>query len=401
MDRREFFTLAAALGAVALVPGCAAPVVSQPGAKPSGTGSAAAVGGPVLADFAASLLAALAPKPKNLIISPWSIGIALSMIREGAVGKTADQLDALLGASAPALGDALNSQAAAFRKASDVQVNTANALWGQQDLDWQQPFLDRLATGYGAPLNQVDFGTHPDDIRLDINDWVATQTTDKIKDLLDQGMVTSTTRMVLVNAVYFKAPWQMPMDKLGDQVFHTTDKSAKVPFLGDLRMRPWFEDATWQGSVQYCKNNDFALVAVLPTQKHSTAAVPSGLFGKVLTSASAQVSLRMPAWKTDYKTQLRPVLETLGVELAFNPDLADFSGMTTKEKLYLDFLIHQATIEVTSGGIEAAAATAGGMEATGARTDVQELVLDRPFSYALMHVPSKTPLFVGQLADPS
>jgi len=401
MDRREFFTLAAAVGAAALVPGCAAPAAGQPNGKPSASGTAAATGGPLLADFAASLMAGLAPKPTNLILSPWSIAIALSMIREGAVGKTADQLDALLGGSAPALGDALNSQSAAFRTAKDVQVNTANALWGQQDLAWQQPFLDRLAKSYGAPLNQVDFGAHPDDIRVDINDWVADQTKDKIKDLLSQGLLTASTRLVLVNAVYVKAAWAVFLDTLGDQEFHTGDTTVKVPFLGKLGQRPWFEDDTWQGSAQSCKNPDFALVVLLPKKAHSTAAVPSGLFGKVVAAAPAQVNLRMPAWKTDYKTQLRPLLETLGVELAFNPNLADFSGMTTKEKLYLDFLIHQATIEVTSGGIEAAAATAGGMAATGAITDAKQLVLDRPFSYALLHVPSQTPLFVGQLADPS
>lgn len=399
MDRREFFTLAAAVGAVSLIPGCAAPTSSQPSVKPGGT--AASAGGPLLADFAASVLAGLAPKPTNLIVSPWSIAIALSMVREGALGKTAEQLDALLGAGAPALGDALNSQAASFRTAKDVQVNTANALWGQRDLQWQQPFLDRLIKSYGAPLNQVDFGAHPDDIRVDINDWVADQTKDKIKDLLSQGLLDASTRLVLVNAVYFKAAWAVLLDKLGDQDFHTGDKTVKVPFLGKLAQRPWFEDDTWQGSVQSCKNPDFALVVVMPKQARSTAAVPSGLFGKVLTAAPAQVNLQLPAWKTDYKTQLRPLLETLGVELAFNPDLADFSGMTTKEKLSVGFVIHQATIEVTSGGIEAAAATATGMTATGAVTDAKQLVLDRPFSYALLHVPSQTPLFVGQLADPS
>jgi serine protease inhibitor len=401
MDRREFFTLAAALGAVTLIPGCAAPAAGQPSATPSGSGTAATAGGPVLAEFAASLLAGLAPKPTNLIISPWSIAIALSMIREGAVGKTADELDKLLGGTAPALGDALNSQAAAFRKAKDAQVNIANALWGQQDLAWAQTFLDRLAKGYGAPLNQVDFGDHPDDIRVDINDWVDDQTKDKISDLLSQGLLTNSTRMVLVNAIYVKAAWAVVLDEVGDQSFAAGDKTVQVPFLANLGMRPWFEDDTWQGSVQYCKNTDFALVLVLPTQAHSTAAVPAGLFSTVLAATPAEVNLRMPAWKTDYKTQLRPLLETLGVELAFNPDLADFSGMTTQEKLYLDFLIHQATIEVTAGGIEAAAATAGGMAAGAAPSEPKQFVLDRPFSYALMHVPSQAPLFVGQLADPS
>ncbi|PFG17828.1 serpin B [Propionicimonas paludicola] len=401
MDRREFLTLAAALGAVSLVPGCAAPVASQPSVKPSGSGTAAAVGGPLLADFAASLLAGLAPKPTNLILSPWSIAMALSMVREGAVGKTADELDALLGGTAPALGDALHSQTAAFATAKDVQVNTANALWGQQDLAWQPAFLDRLTKGYGAPLNQVDFGAHPDDIRVDINKWVVDQTKDKIKDLLSQGSLTADTRLVLVNAIYFKAAWAVLLDKLGDREFHTGDKTVKVPFLGKLGQRPWFEDDTWRGSVQSCKNPDFALVVVLPKQAHSTVAVPSGLFGKVLAAAPAQVKLRMPAWKTDYRTQLRPLLETLGVELAFNPDLADLSGMTTQEKLFVSFVVHQATIDVTSGGIEAAAATAVGMELTSGVTDAKELELDRPFSYALMHVPSRTPLFVGQLADPS
>ena len=399
MDRREFITLAAALGAVVLVPGCAAPVAGKPSAAPSRTATLAP-DGPLLAGFAAALLAGLAAKPTNVIVSPWSIGIALSMIREGAVGTTADQLDALLGGSAPALGDALNSQAAAFRAATDTSVNIANALWGQRDLAWQQPFLDRLTQSYAAPLNQVDFGGRPDDIRLDINDWVAKQTKDKITDLLDKGLVTDSTRMVLVNALYFKAAWAIAMDELGDQPFRTPTGTVQVPFLGNLGMRPWFEDAGWQGSVHYCKNDDFALVVALPRSEKAGGAVPSGLFGEVLAATATEVNLRMPAWKTDYKTQLRPLLETLGVELAFNPDLADFSGMTTQEKLYLDFLIHQATIEVTAAGIEAAAATAGGMAAGAAPMEPKQLVLDRPFSYALMHVPSRTPLFVGHLADP-
>jgi serpin B len=148
------------------------------------------------------------------------------------------------------------------------------------------------------------------------------------------------------------------------------------------------------------EGRDFALVVALPKDATSRGSVDPSTYAKVLEAPPAPVSVQLPAWKFRLKVKLTEILQQLGLRLAFD-DRADFSGMTTQEQLQLGFVVHEALIEVNAKGIEAAAATAGGMVATGALVDPKELVLNRPFSYALMHVATATPLFLGRVGDPS
>lgn len=408
MDRRNLFLATAALALGAALPGCAsagrtaAPVASptpSPSLPGAGETDPARTSVEALDRIAGSLMSRLAPAPANVVFSPWSIAMVLSMVREGAQGATASELDTLLGTPAPAFGDLLATQGRALTAVND-RLRFGNALWGQTSLNWQAPFLARLASTYQAPLRRSDFIADPQAARREINAWVDSRTAGKIPELLTSDLVSPMTRLILVNAVHFAAPWVTPLTELGTQSFTTVDgRQVAVPTLADTDVRPWYDRGGRRGTALFCEGGDFALVLVQP--KTTGPALPLAVFREVLVADTAPVTVQLPAWKLRLRTMLTQVLKDLGVEAAFDPARADFSGMTDDERLCLDWVVHEATIEVNAKGIEAAAATAAGMRAAGAAAEPRELVLDRPFSYALMHVPSSTCLFLGQVADPT
>lgn len=404
MDRRDLLTLSAALALAAVAPGCSSP---GPGDSPSPGRSAPAsttvTPGPsfALGAFAGALLGRLAPAPRNVVFSPWSIAMVLSMVREGAVGATASELDAVLGGPAPGVGDGLAAGARLMQSARGT-LRVGNSLWGQQDLTWKQPFLDRLATTYGSPLRRCDYRSAPEPARRDINAWVDQQTKGKIPELLSPGLVKESTRLVLVNALHFQAPWAEPLAEAGRLPFTTGAGSVvSVPTLTGAGVWPWLAMDGLLGTAVPCEGGDFALVVVLPEDPASGTPVGGSVFAEVVGAPAVPVSVQLPAWTFRLRVLLTQVLQQLGVVLAFDPDRADFSGMTAQERLFLDFVVHEAVIEVNAKGIEAAAATAAGMAAAGAPLAPERLVLDRPFTYALVHVPTRTPLFLGQVADPT
>ncbi|HSK33821.1 MAG TPA: serpin family protein [Propionicimonas sp.] len=401
MNRRELLSLATAVGAGSLLSGCAS---TPPAALPSPSSTPSPVAPaeiqPGLPGFAGQLFGALAPGNSNIVFSPWSIATVLSMVREGAVGATAAELDTLLGATAPEFGDSLAAGARAMQAAGG-RLAVANCLWGQQGLGWSQPFLTRLETTYRAPLRQADFASDAEAARLEINQWVDHRTRGKIPTLIDPGLIDELTRLVLVNALHFKAPWSEPMVELGSRSFATAEgKKVMVPTLTGAGNWPWLSTTDANATAIPCEGRDFALVVALPKDATSRGFVDPSTCAKVLEAPPAPVSVQLPAWKFRLKVKLTEILKQLGLRLAFD-DRADFSGMTTQEQLQLGFVVHEALIEVNAKGIEAAAATAGGMGATGALVDPKELVLNRPFSYALMHVATATPLFLGRVGDPS
>lgn len=398
MNRRDLFTLTAALGVAGLLPGCASGQLWAGPANPlpQGTDGDASRSAKAIASFATRLFGRLGEG--NVVFSPWSIAMVLAMVREGAVGATAAELDHVLGAAAPQFGDDLATGARAILTGRG-ELHVGSSLWGQQGLTWQQPFLDRLEGTYAAPLRRADFRTATEPARQQINAWVGQQTAGKIPELLVPGLIDNSTRLVLVNALHFKAPWEQPLVERGSQPFTTAEGAVSVPTLAGGGIWPWLEKDGVRGTAVPCEGRDFTLAVVLP--KDRTASVDATVFGEVLAASSAPVTVQLPAWKFRLKVMLTQALQQLGVRLAFDPNSADFSGMTDAERLYLSFVVHEALIEVNAKGIEAAAATAAGMAAAGAAAEPEHLVLDRPFSYALMHVPTATPLFVGRVADPT
>ena len=160
---------------------------------------------------------------ENLVFSPASILLALAMARAGAAGTTASEMDAVLHIDDPeAIHHALNGLTRALEARSgtievngepaELELSIANAVWGQATLTWQDAFLDLLAREYGAGVRLADFVADPEAARVAVNDWVAEETRDRIPELIAAGMVDELTRMILVNAIYLKAPWAIPFE---------------------------------------------------------------------------------------------------------------------------------------------------------------------------------------------
>lgn len=401
MKRRDLFSLAAAVGAGSLVSGCASTVKPAAPLPARTTWPAAEETATPLAGMAGRLFDKLVRKG-NVVFSPWSIAMVLSMVREGALGATGAELDALLGGSAPGFGNDLAAGSEMMLSAGD-RLHVGNSLWGQDGLAWQRAFLDRLEGIYGAPLRLTDFTAAPEAARIDINAWVKKQTVGKIPELITPGLIDDATRLVLVNALHFKAPWATPMIDGGKLPF-TTDEGRKVVRVPTLRGHgswPWLSNKGLSGTAIPCEGGDFALVVVLQEDATSSTPISPTMFTDVLDAPVKPVSVQLPAWKFRLKVRLDDLLKELGVKLAFDPNQADFSAMTADARLFLAFVVHEALIEVNAHGIEAAAATAGGMNVTSALVDPESLTLDRPFTWALMSVPTRTPLFIGRVDDPT
>jgi serpin B len=358
----------------------------------------------------------------NLVFSPGSILLALAMTRAGAEGTTAAEMDAVLHLDDPmAIHHALNglSQALAERTGTvetggdpaEVELSIANAVWGQESLAWQADFLDVLAREYGAGARLADFVADPEAARLAVNGWVAAETRGRIPELIAPGMVDALTRMILVNAIYLKAPWATPFepDATRPAPFTLLDGSAlDVPFMvrSDGAMA-YARGEGWQAVELPYAGEALAMLVILP-EEGALATVEGELAAGLIDRAAAalmpnDVVLQLPKWDIETRAELSDALASLGMPTAFTP-AADFTGMTTDEPLQIAFVIHQANITVDEAGTEAAAATAVGMETTGAPAPGPEpilLTVDRPFIYALRDRETGAILFLGRVTNPA
>ena len=354
--------------------------------------------------------------PQNLVFSPASIAIALAMTRTGARGTTATEMDAVLHVGdAAALPHAMNALSSAFdsrtKKAIagsdsvDVTLNVANSLWGQQGLAFETAFLDVLATEYGAGLQLVDYKADPEGARKLINAWVNDATKQRIPELLPQGVITSEARLTLVNAIYMKAPWLYPFvpSRTTSAAFTTLRGSVvQAPFMQLSEELFYLKGAGWQSVELDYVGNELTMVLVLPDDGASLdSAVAVTAAPQDARPATRQVTLSMPKFDIETMAELSTLLGAMGMPTAFT-DSADFSGMTTEEKLLIGAVIHQANITVDEAGTEAAAATAVVMRATSANlNEPVVLTLDRPFVFAIRDNPTGAVLFLGHIGDPT
>jgi serpin B len=356
----------------------------------------------------------------NIIFSPFSLSLALSMALAGAEGNTRQEmLKALSLDDLAEVDPAFNALLLAIESSqqelqgedeeSTFQLNIANSSWGQSGFGFEQAYLDVLASQYGAGIYQVDFSSDPEAAREAINDWVEGETNDKIKDLIPKGAIKTLTRLVLANAIYFKGGWMHPFMENGtkDTPFTLLDGS-KI----DVEMMRMAEEAlryAAQGDYQAVflpyKSGDFSMLLILPDEGEF-AVVEAELGVDMMTAIKegmqfVPVNLRMPKFDFETAINANDVLQQLGMIEAFIPDGADFSGITMKDPLYISDVVHKATITVDEQGTEAAAATAVIMATKSMPvSDPINLVFDRPFMFAIMHEPTGTILFLGRVVQP-
>lgn len=372
--------------------------------------------------FAGDLYRELAAEPGNLVLSPYSVAIALGMTLVGATGRTATEMRDVLhtgglgdrwhkGLNAVTSGtDALaGKQERADGSKATIELATANQLFGQQGVGWEADFLDLLAKEYGAGLRAVDYETAPEDARTLINTWVEQQTHDRIVDLVPEGIIDPSTRLVLVNAIYLKAPWEHPFEKslTAAGPFHRVDGSTVST---DLMRRPdveagWVSGDGFRAVVLPYAGGELAMTVVLPDDGLFAAVeaeLAKGAYGAVLAqeAAPAVVDLTLPRWTFRTAVPLKDALEAMGMPTAFH-DGADFTPMTDEDlDLVIAEVLHQGFIAVDEEGTEASAATAVVMAETAAPVP-EVLVVDRPFLFLIHDTEHGTPLFVGRVTDPT
>ncbi len=370
--------------------------------------------------FALDLYAELAQQDGNLVFSPHSVAIALAMTRTGAAGSTLDELTDVLylgslddpDAAFNALDQALADRSGTFTRRDDSEaeltLEIANSLWGQQDTTFKDPFLEGLAGHYGAGLRLVDFKTDPEGARQVINEWVASQTRDRIEDLIPEDTLDALTRLVLTNAVYLLAPWEQVFEEgsTAPATFHRLDgTTTSADLMAQAAGLPYAAAAGWQAVELAYAGRDLSMLVIVPDEGSFAdveASFDSALLRTVVDRLeSRQVNLRFPKFEFRTQTGLTTALRNLGVVDAFEPDVADFSGMTDDESLYISAVVHEAFIAVDEEGTEAAAATAVVVSATSAPLDPVELVVDRPFLFAIRDVPTGAVLFLGRVLDPT
>jgi len=398
----------------------AAPTVAhaqEPTTKPE-----ARAAGEAVTRFAVDLYGALRDEQGNLFFSPTSLSAALAMTREGAKGETAAELDkalhfpARLAPGQAALLEALRPREVTEwdeqghqKKVPAYELAVANALWGQQGAPFLAPFTATLETQYDAPLQRLDF-TDVAAARRRINGWVEERTRQRIKDIVPEGKPSPDTRLVLANAIYFKAAWQDPFEKedTKDAPFHATGGDVQAKLMRRVDHLSYAaDDAVQVLSLPY-RGDATSLLVILPKRRDGLAAVEAGLTAERLAGwlgalKHTKVDVRLPRFEVTKAVDAKDVLQRLGVRRAFDGEAADFSGMLESERLFVGAVLHKAFVAVDEAGTEAAAATIVSMEAGSApapETPV-DFVADHPFLFLIRHEPTGAVLFMGRLATPA
>jgi serpin B len=387
-------------------------------------------------EFGIELHRQLATGDGNLCLSPYSIQSALAMTFAGADGETRTEMARVL--HFPTEGDAIHQSFAALRQSLDemasktakiaeeskkyggvsepVTLSVANQLFAQTGYDFRNSFRELVQKFYGAPCEALDFRKDASGATHHINKWVADQTRDKIRDLIPPGILNELTKLVLANAIYFKAPW----------IFEFSDSLTKPkPF--HIRGAATVDVPTMSNTKEfgYAKRNGFTAVALpyfgnelqflilVPDEVNGLHALESKLTTDVLAQCAKleqrDVDLSLPKFKFEPPTiALAGKLKALGMKSAFDEPRgsANFDKIAPRGpngSLYISQVFHKTFIAVDEKGTEAAAATAVIMMPTGMAAPTQppiEVKIDRPFLYAIQHVPSGACLFIGRVTDP-
>ena len=350
---------------------------------------------------------------ENVMISPYSIATALAMLYPGAAGETADQIAAVLhldvdDATLHAVRTAIDNQLAESEGRTDgsiepLAVRPANSAWGQGGFPFEDAYLEILATHYGAGLRVADFMTDPSGATEAINSWVEEATEDRIEDLIPADVITTDTRLVLVNAIWFKGNWLNRFDPGNTEPgrFQLADGTAVDVPLMHASFTTGFAAGDGFEAVKLPYAGGAAMVIMLPTEGTTPVELASRLRPEDmrLKFATHRVDITLPPFEFESDIALADALKALGMTAAFDSTAADLSGITAADRLYLQDALHKSFIALDENGTEAAAATALVAGRTSAPPPAV-FTADRPFLFWIEDSATGEPLFLGIVNDP-
>ncbi len=361
--------------------------------------------------FALDLYQQLRTEPGNLFFSPYSISTALAMTYGGARGNTeaemAHTLHFAVGQSElhPSL-DALESHLNGVQARGDVALHVANSLWPQAGYRFLGTYLELCRRYYGVSITPVNYAADPQGARRQINGWVEEKTNDKIKNLLQPPHVTSSTTLILVNAIYFKGNWASQFDKscTNDAPFWIgASAPVKVPMMTQTLECEYGSSKGFQILSLPYVGEDLSMVILLPDARDGLPELEAQMSTRFLERClmrlfETKVHVFVPRFKLTGAFELKKMLEALGMIDAFGA--ADFSGMTGHRDLFISDVIHKAFVDVNEEGTEAAAATAVVMT-RGFPAPPPTFRADHPFLFLIRDNATGSILFLGRVVDPA
>jgi serpin B len=369
--------------------------------------------------FALDLYHELQSSKDNLFFSPYSISSALAMTYAGAEGNTAEEMATVLhflleenklhsafNALDQSLQD-LAKQEIPQDAGEPFQLNIANAIWGQKSYHFESDFLDTLAANYGAGLRLLDYIQEPEQSRQSINEWISEQTQERIQDLIPQGAINADTRLVLSNAIFFKASWLEPFEEslTEDKLFYSLggDRMVSMMSLGSDVSFLYYQGEGFQAVDLPYQGGQTSLLVLLPDQgnfKEFEARLNTDQLDQIIRDlAYRPMYLSFPKFEFESEVNLTSTLAEMGMPNAFNEG-ADFSGMTGAKELFISDVFHKAFVSVDEDGTEAAASTAVVMRLTSAPDNPLLLEVNRPFLFLIRDHQTDSILFLGRVLEP-
>jgi serpin B len=361
-------------------------------------------------------LAKGAKPTENVIMSPYSVAEALSMVRGGASGNTAKELDNVLNnGSAVEPANRKNRRQDLLRESvggSGTYVRVGNSLWVNNGYPIVPSFAELVKTAYAAKADLLDLGSDPEGSAKKINAWISETTEKQIEQLVSPQDFNELSRAVLVNAVLFHGKWFRPFDRslTAPEPFAVSGQSIAVPTMhGIADVTPGKIKSTI--NIIYTSSYRMRIVVPADPSAGSVDSAIDSLFAEPVQLGQGEqcekIKIRLPKWKSETKFDLIDPLKELGIQDLFNEGRADLSGISPQAKadrLYIAKAIHKANVTVDEEGTVAAAATALFAEAASApmrpETCPTEFKINRPFAYVIQHYETGEILFAGRVLNP-
>uniref|UniRef100_A0A671XPC9 Plasminogen activator inhibitor 1 n=2 Tax=Sparus aurata TaxID=8175 RepID=A0A671XPC9_SPAAU len=365
-----------------------------------------------LNDFGLKVFTQLAQssEDKNVALSPYGVSTVLAMAQLGAAGSTRRALTTAMGFSLQERGMSRQQRLLHRDMSSEEGVETASGVMVERKMSLEKGFRRALAKAFQTHPHQVDF-TNPDQAVGIINSWVSDHTAAAIPEFLVRGSLTDETRLVLLNALHFQALWKVPFDPkmTQERMFHCANGSSVPVHMMRLTNRFHYGEFVTAEGIDYdvievpYEGDSLSMLLVSPIEPE----VPLSKLSAELSSQrihqwraelrNVKRQLAMPRFTLNSEVNLKTTLLNMGLGDMFNLATADFTRITTDERLCVSKVLQRVKIEVNERGTKGAAATAAVMFS---RMAVEEITLDRPFLFLIQHKGTGTVLFMGQFNQP-
>jgi len=362
--------------------------------------------------FSNKLYNVLKGEEGNLIMSPFSVSGVMAMVSAGAGGRTLQQIMSGLSFPSPvSLQLGYQDAIPALRSTDNFTLEAANSVFAMKDFSVLPIYQEVLHRSFHASIQTVDFADNHGAARM-INDWVEKMTRDKIQNLIKADMLNDLTRLVLVNAIYYKGDWASKFDpKLTkEQDFSVSPSSTvEVPMMKQENKFSWAYIETLASSMVEMpyKGDRIVMQVLLPGDRHGLGELEKMLINHNVQELfekeryETKVMVQLPKFKLEQTIPLTDHLTTLGMKDMFIGGVADFSGIDGTKQLYVSSVIQKAFIEVNEEGSEAAAATGAVMMMRSMPAPPEQFVADHPFIFYLRDKTTGMLLFQGRVVNPS